>query len=144
MDIYDLAFSTWNDIGQPTSPTASYISGWMMSQANIGKLNNLIGSVYSGVEGAIQPELDIEEGAIYSEIYKQTFWQNQVQCNLGAGGIMWTEMRDGDTTFRRASPTEVAKVYKDLLRESKITLTNLVSSYKKNKAYPRVVNYENP
>jgi hypothetical protein len=142
--ISGLAQRIWEDINSPAAPTVSYISGWLTSQPNIGKLNNAIGTCFSGLNGCIDPELEEEELAIYGEVYKQMYWTKQIQANLGAGGVQWISMKEGDSHVTRASPTEVAKVYKDLLRETNGQLMFLVHSYKKNLAYPRAVTFENP
>ena len=115
-----------------------------MNDSNLGKLNNTLNTCFSGVGGEIQPELDTQVGSIYSSLYKQLFYQQQVQSNLGAGGVQWTELREGDSTIRRASPTETAKVYKDLLKEITNSARIEINLYKKNAAFPRTISYDNP
>jgi len=144
MNLYNLAYNTWNDLNQPEDTTASYISGWYLHSSNLGLLNNVLGTCFSGVGGAISPELGNEEAAIYSEIFKQNYCKRKIYSNLGASSIQWTEIREGDGVIRRASPTEVAKVFKDLLKESNATFKDLVQSYKSNLSFPRSNDFSAP
>lgn len=143
--IIGLASGIWQDINSPSGVTPLYISGWLVSDQNVGKLNALLSTCFSGDgAGCIGPSLGPQEQGIYGEIYKQLYWQQQINANLGAGGIMWVEMQEGDSKIRRASPTEVAKVYKDLWKESTLNLNNLITSYKINASYPRSNDFAPP
>lgn len=143
MNIYDLAYQTWNDLDEPSTVNPSFISGWMVNAANVGKLNNLISTNYTGVNGTISPEIGQEEAAIYSEMYQSLYYKQRINENLGAGGVQWVELENGDSRVRRASPTEVAKVYKDLLRECNANLKDLITNYKYNLSFPRTNNFAN-
>lgn len=143
--ILTLASGIWTDINSPTTTTVSYISGWLVSDQNIGKLNNTISACFSGDgAGCIGPDLGAEEQAIYGEIFKQQYWQKKIEENLGAGGIMWVDLGEGDSRIRRASPTEVAKVYKDMWKESNTNLNRMVDSYKINQSFARSNDFAAP
>lgn len=143
--IFNLATGIWGDLNNPTDVSTSFISGWLVSDQNLGKLNNVISTCFSGDgEGCISPALGAEEQSIYGELYKQVYFGKQINANLGAGAIAWAEIREADTVYRRASPTEVAKVYKDLLRESNATLKDLITSYKLNASTPRSNDFAAP
>lgn len=144
MKVYELAYQIWNDLDEPSEVTTSYISGWLVNPANVGKLNNKIGTCYDALSGVISPELGQEEASIYSEIYQALYYKQKINEKLGAGGIAWTEMRDGDGVLRRASPTEEAKVYKDLFKESNIQLKDLIQNYRANLGFPRTNDFSPP
>lgn len=142
--ISPLSSGIWQDIGSPASPTPNFISGWLVSPQNIGKLNNLLFTCYSGVNGCIDGALGQREQSIYGEVYKQLYWQQQISANLGAAGQMWVEMRDGDGVLRRTSPTEIAKVYQTMWKESTANLNQMITSYKLNASIARSNDFANP
>lgn len=142
--ILTMASGVWQDLGNPSDISPTYISGWFTNESNIGKLNNHIYTCFSGSSGCITPSLGAEEQSIYCEIYKINYYNKRIIESLGAGGIQWTELRDGDSTVRRANPTEASKAYIQMKKLSDENLTDLIASYKIKKAAPRTIDYANP
>lgn len=145
IDFSDLASAIWYDIGQPTSLTPDAIQTRLQSNFFIGKLNNLIDTCFSfDTSGNIlvNKVLDTEdifgseEQNIYIELYKNNYYAQKIIENLGAAGISWTSIKEGDTTINRAAPTEIAKNFQNLKNNSDDVLRNLVTSYLINKNRP--------
>lgn len=138
-DFSDIASSIWYDIGQPTSLTVDAIQARLQSNFFIGKLNNSIDKcfIFDNI-GAISPEDDFgsEEQSIYIELYKNSYYAQKVTENLGAGGLAWTSMKEGDTTINKASPTEIAKNFQVLKNNSDQNLKDLIVSYFNNRNRP--------
>ena len=68
--------------------------------------------------------------------YKNNFYAQKIAENLGAGGIAWTSLKEGDSTTNRVAPTEIAKTYQTLKNNSDEVLRTLVNSYLNNKTRP--------
>lgn len=80
---------------------------------------------------------------IYSELYKSDYYGTQINSNLGAAGLAWTEISEGEESIKRASPTNIATIYKDLKRQTDEGLAKMVSSYISNQSNPKSVDFYN-
>ena len=145
VDFSDLASAIWYDIGQPTALTQDAIQTRLQSNFFIGKLNNLIDTCFSfDTSGNIlvnkvpdtEDAFGSEEQNIYIELYKNNYYAQRIAENLGAGGIAWTSLKEGDSTVNKVSPTEIAKTYQTLKNNSDEVLRTLVNSYLNNKTRP--------
>ncbi len=172
-----LASGIWEDLSSPTTPTVIMISGYVGSDRTVGKVNLLIGTQflvdttgayagttydaggYTGIyqAGDYYPALGNTEAAIFSEVYKQDYYDKKIRDALNgiidAAGtdIDWTELSEGDTTIRRSNRNEVAKTYRGMQADSRHELQKLVGYYRSNLSGPRQVagddadpNYTNP
>lgn len=139
--ITDLATNIWKDIGEPTSITVSYIQSKLVSEYFIGKLNVAIASSYAIVNGDIVPALGTTEQAIYGLLYKSDYYSTRISQTLAGYSVstMWVEMADGDGRVRRASPTEFAKVLKELKGQIDGDLRAMVGAYRMNNSQSRSV-----
>jgi len=136
--ISGVATGIYDDLGQPSGTSLTYISGWLV--ANVGKLNTLINTCYSGVSGCIEPELGLEETSIYREVFFNQYYSRKASENLSAIATdSWIEIKDEESSIRRASKADVAKSYLTLRDSSWSNLNNLVTSYRLNKAVPQQV-----
>ena len=141
--ITDLATYIWKDLGEPTDMTVSYIQSKLISEAFIGKLNVAISASYSIVTNDIVPVLDNTAQAVYALMYKSEYYANKINKLLGgySGATMWTELSDGDGKIRRASPTEVAKVFKDLKDRVDADMYNMIHAHRMNNSTSKTVDY---
>lgn len=139
--ITDLATNIWKDIGEPTSITVSYIQSKLVSDYFIGKLNVAIASSYAIENGDIVPALGGQEQAIYGLLYKSDYYATRISQTLGGYTVstMWVEMADGDGRVRRASPTEFAKVLKELKSQIDGELRLMTAAYRMNNSQSRSV-----
>ena len=132
------------------SVSSDYISGWL--ENNIGELNTLIHSCYSGTD----PELGDQEQAIYRQLFlKDYYFKLGRKTLLGVGGSTvagelltsdWVELRDGDSLIRRravlSSPGEkitASKQYASFAKEAESALKDLLYKYNITKGGPRQV-----
>ena len=165
-----LASGIWDDLGQPITPSMTYISGWIGSDRGLGKLNVLLGqefivdsagafanSTYTsgGVSGVYQtgdfyPVLGNVEAAIYAEIYKYDFYDKKIRDTLNGifdatnTAVDWSELSEGDTTIKRSNRSEVAKTYRGMQQDSRLELNKLVGYYRQNRALPSQVTTQEP
>lgn len=113
----------------------SYIRAWMY--ANLGRLNTLINTQFSGVDA----ELDLEAQAIYKELYLHNYYKRQASASikgvLDGGDIL--SMRDANSSITFANRNEIAKSYKSMAEESLATAKELASKYNLYQAQPRQV-----
>jgi len=135
--------------------SVGYISGWL--QNNIGELNVLIHSSYSGEN----PGLEVEEQAIYRQVFLKNYYTklgrqalmgvstSSSSSSVGNGSIVtsdWTELRDGDSYIRRqamlASPSTkvtASKTYSSFAADADYTLRDLLQRYTSYRGGPRQV-----
>ncbi len=144
-DFAEISWAIWYDLNQPTSLTVNAIQTRLQSNFFIGKLNNLINTCFSFdssgnilVNGVLDTEgvFGSEEQALYIELYKNNYYGTKITENLGAGGISWTSIKEGDTTINRASVTDIASKFQVLKTNSDDNLRALVVSYLNNKNRP--------
>lgn len=142
--ITDLATLIYNNLSSPPDLTIPSIQTKLVSTGFLGKLNNKINTSYSIVSGDISPELGINEQAIYSQMYMSEYFIKKINAIIGGTEIAWTTVKDGDSTITRSSQTEMAKIYKDLKRQTDEELERLVGSYRINASPPLGVDFAPP
>jgi hypothetical protein len=104
---------------------------------NLGLLNTLINTSFSGQD----PNLGLEEKAIYKQLYLYNYYNKQAR-NVLRGIISTTSndnlimVADGDNKIQFANKSEVGKTYKDIAKDNKATLDNLVAKYNIYNARP--------
>ena len=132
---------------------SDFVSGWL--QNNVGELNVLIHSCYSGE----YPGMGDAEKSIYRQIFLRDYYSKLGRkvlmgvtpdsSSVSAGSVVtsdWTELRDGDSVIRRramlSTPSEkvtASKQYSVYSKEAEETLLSLLQSYNINKGGPRQV-----
>ena len=127
------------------------ISGWL--EANIGELNSLIFTCFSGAN----PGLGLEEKSIFRHLYLKSYYERESRKILqgvqtttteteGSGEIVtsdWTELREGDSYIKRvatlatpATKTQASKTFLQFAQDADITLKDLVYKYNLYRANP--------
>lgn len=138
MNITTLSNQTFIEIGSPSGTTPlSYVSGWYLY--NLGTLNNLITSSYSGVSGDFSPELGDEEGMVYKEAFKLEYYDRLASQSLCANSVDWVSIQEGDSVIRRASSNDKAKTYISLRDKSNLKLNLMINLYRSNVSIPSVI-----
>ena len=142
--ITDLATLIYNNLGMPADVSVSSIQTKLVSVGFIGKLNNGISTSYSIVSGDISPDLGVNEQAIYAQMYASEYYSRKINQIIGGTDIYWTSIIDGDSKITRTSQAEIAKVFKDLKKQSEEELYKLISMYRVNASGPTTVDYMPP
>jgi hypothetical protein len=137
--IGNLANSIFVNEFDSTGVTVDSISGWL--ENNVGELNNLLYSSFSGTNGNISG-LNLEEQNIYQEMFLHHHYKKQARNTLrgitdNTNNI--TSVRDGEQTISFVNRNEVSKVYKGLANDAYKRLQYLVYSYNSYQASPRQV-----
>ncbi len=144
--ISELATGIWQDLGEPATHLPSYIQTKLVSPYFLGKLNVAIATSYTIVDSDIVPVLGAEEQGIYALMYKVEYYAGQISKMLSgytssSGGSAWIELSDGDGRVRRASPTEMAKVYASQKNQGESELSALIGKYRMNNSKAKTVDY---
>jgi hypothetical protein len=135
--------SVWADLGSPQSPSVIYISGW--AATNIGLLNIAIDECFSVSGDSFVPAFDAMHSGIYMEIFKIKSYESSIRNVLngigrGTGALVdWIEIKDGDSTVKRANPSEFVKVYRGMKSDAQKELNSLIQTYRSNNAKPSQV-----
>jgi hypothetical protein len=133
-EIYSFEFD-----GDSTITSISAISGWL--QANLGKLNTVIYSNFTG-DGS---DLPIEAQAIHKELYLYGYYTKQarnalrgiINSSSSSDGSNILSVKDADSAVTFVNKNEVSKVYRGLASDSKETLDKLIAQYNIYAAEPR-------
>lgn len=146
-DISVMSQELWEELGEPVTPTAVSISGWLST--NISKLNILVDCCYSVVSGDFVPPFDCQLSGIYKQAYLVKNLEDRVRRGLDSsiyypsganvGTLYWTKIEEGDSKITRASPAEMMKVLKSERDSAKTDLDDLVFKYNYNAAKPNQV-----
>tara|TARA_Y100000310_G_scaffold175885_1_gene175980 strand:+ start:338 stop:1276 length:939 start_codon:yes stop_codon:yes gene_type:complete len=159
----------WNEVGNMATGifmydfnsstdegTVCYISGWL--ENNIGELNTLINTCYSGSS----PGLGLEEEAIYRHIFLKNHYaklsrnalrgistSSSSSASSGSSELVmsdWTELRDGDSVIKRVATTaspatkaDASRIYKSFADSSGSNVKELVYKYNLYHAVPSQV-----
>lgn len=142
------ASGVWTDLGQPPNVSSLTISGYAVSPNTLGRLNNFIGTCYSGsgyagpgtVDYDVVPDLTDQELAIVGALYSVSYYNGLVQAAMGAGsaiaasmgGLPFVSLREGDSQIVRANPAAIGVAYANLAKEANSQLKYLVNVYIQN------------
>ena len=139
--IGDLANSIYINEFDSSNVALESISGWL--ESNVGKLNTVLYTSFSGDSNGNIQGFGLEEEAIYKEMYLSHYYTKQTRNTIRGiaddtnGNIL--SVRDGDNAITFVNKNEVSKVYKSLADDASSKLDSLVSKYNSYKAAPRQV-----
>lgn len=145
-------YGVYNDLGEPEDYSIAKISAWFLDNANVGKLNNLIGTQISGVAykdsyGVVTgydltPNPSNDQLAIYKMIFDCNYFKNQSK-NLARSattiGNDWTDLREGDSSIKKINKNEISKNFRGLAQDCQLELSKTVKMYLKYGAIPEQV-----
>lgn len=102
-----------------------YVSGWL--ESNLGTLNVLLNTTFSGVSG----ELEEEEEAIFRQLYLVNYYKKRTRDTLRGidESVDWQSIQEGDSRITRTNKNEVAKTWRGLAADSRLELNKLVDKY---------------
>ena len=144
----ELGYTIWDiEFGDHSSAlererNALLISGYL--EANLGQLNTLINTdfTYNASGDMIEPALQQEEKAIFTQLYLKDYLQKQSRNILRNASSTspitdnqdWSELREGDSYIKRsvaspASKNTSAKLLQELAKEANEILTKMIHSY---------------
>mgnify|MGYP003636700150 CR=1 FL=1 len=139
-NIGNLANSIYINEFDSTGVTVESISGWLDN--NIGQLNNVLYTSFSGLNGEVDG-LNLEEQSIYKEMYLYHYYTKQTRNTIRGiaddtdGNIL--SVRDGDNAITFVNKNEVSKVYKSLAQDAYDGLQSLIVNYNSYQSSPRQV-----
>lgn len=144
-----LVTNVYYDLGEPVDYSPARLTSWFVDNSNVGKLNNLIGTNFSGVcykdnNGiitgyGISPEPSNDQLSIYKMIFDCDYLKNQSK-NLAKSattiGSDWTDLREGDSSIKKINKNEISKNFRGLAQDCKAELDKAVKMYLKYNAVP--------
>jgi hypothetical protein len=149
----ELAYHIWDvefgdhDSALERERNALLISGYL--ETNLGQLNTLINTDFylDQTEDQIEPLMQYEEKAIFTQLYLKDYMQKQARnilrnatsssttATTTTNGVTdWVELREGDTSIRRSIATATsknvsAKIFQDSSKDAMALLEKMVHSY---------------
>ena len=140
MYIEDIAKDIFHDEFESSNNSLTKISGWLDN--NLGKLNNLLNTEFSGSNSYISG-LGLEEENIYKEMYMHHYYTKETRntlrgiANDSNGNIL--SIKDGDSAISFTNKNEVSKVYRGLAMDAHERLQELVYKYNLYRSSPKQV-----
>lgn len=120
--------------GDTSDTNISAISGWM--EANIGELNNLIYSNFSGSDVDLNPE----QANIYKHLYLGHFYKkksrNAIKNIVNGSASNVLSVRDEDSAVTFVNSNEISKQFRQLSKDNFEELNKLVTAYNSYQAAP--------
>lgn len=139
----------YNDLGSPDDYNQEKIAAWILDNANLGKLNNLIGTCFSGVAYTndcgnvtgygIAPAIKNDQLAVYKMLFDYEYFRNEarnVAKSSATKGSDWTDLKEGDSTIKKINKNEISKNLRTMSRDAKEDLDKAVKMYLKYNAVP--------
>jgi hypothetical protein len=119
--------------------TFSQISGWYA--ANVGNLNNLLNTSFSGAD----PEIDVEASAIFQSMYMGAYYDRQARrAALGvissANGENILSVSDGDNKIQFSNRNEIAKTFRGLSADTTAAIEKAADKYCLFLSAPKSIN----
>jgi hypothetical protein len=113
--------------------TTGSVVSWL--ESNVGKLNILIKEnfyvEYISGSGEILPEMNQPATSIYTKIYECEYLSRQAKQAAYLGISDWVELEGADQgKIRKVSKTEASKELRNLAKDCKSELTDLIKDYK--------------
>lgn len=134
-----------HDLGNPPEYPLFRLSGWFLDNANIGKLNNLIGSSISGVSYqnpsgvttgyGLEPYISNDQLAIFKMLFDYEYYKNMsrtVAQSAASNSKDWVSLKEGDSSITRINKNELSKNFRGLANDAKKDLDSAVKMYLKN------------
>lgn len=147
--IFNFVNNIYQDLGSPDDYSTDRIYAWMLDNANIGKLNNLIGTCFSGVAFkndcgnitgyAIDPNINNDQLAIYKMLFDYEYYKNAAGSSAKSSLVIgddWVSMGEGDSRVTRINKNEVSKNFRALAKDAKEDLDKSVKMYLKYNCIP--------
>lgn len=142
-------YGVYTELDEPENFSIAKISAWFLDNANVGKLNNLIGTQISGVAYKDQygvvtgydlvPNPSNDQLAIYKMMFDFEYFKNQARFATSSSlveGEDWVTLGEGDSRVQRVNKNEIAKNYRALARDIKQDLDKAVKMYLKYNLVP--------
>ena len=112
----------------------SAISGWM--EANIGELNNLIYTQFSGSDVNLNPE----QVSIFKHLYLGHYYKkksrNAIKTIAGGSGNAILSVRDEDSSVTFVNTNEISKQFRQMSKDNFEEMNKLVFAYNSYQAAP--------
>lgn len=112
----------------------SSISGWL--EANIGELNNLLYTSFSGANVDLNPE----QTNIYKHLYLGHYYKkksrNAIKALAGGSGSAILSIRDEDSSVTFVNSNEISKQFRQISKDNFEEMNRLVNFYNSYQAAP--------
>jgi hypothetical protein len=151
-DFDNFVNNIYTELDQPSDYSKARISGWFLDSANVGQLNNLIGTSYQptafrdtsgNMTGfGIVPIVSGNELGIFKLLFEYNYYyrlSRYTATSVMTVGQDWVSMREGDSSITRINYNEVSKNLRGLAKDAKESLDKAVKMYLKYGAIPQQI-----
>ncbi len=146
MNTTEMADITYRELNQPNDESISSIAFYY--QSNLGLINNLLSTNFTldNTTLNIIPELTDAQFVIYKFLFIISYFNKQIQKNLGAGAYSSSilEIREDGRVIKKIDKTNIAKQLTALVASIKIQLNDNIYAYNSNNALPYQIDVSNP
>lgn len=144
-EVLTLASGIWESVNSPSAMSVAYVSGVLTSSGFLGAINTRLTTDFWVSGGAcIAGCFGAEEQNIASLQFQHDYWQRLRSQALGSAGMMWTSLREGDSSVVRESPVKLASEYGKLAKDVQEELQIAVAGWKLGHTSPCDVEYAPP
>lgn len=142
--ITDTANQIWIDLGSPTDMSVSYIQSKLSSGAFLGRLNVLLGTCYTLVNGDIVPALGLAEQGLYAMLFQVDYYTRKVnQLANGLGGNTVVSLAEDDRRIVFVNTVDKMRLYRDMQKQLMDQLDKDISAYRNDALSPQDVKFYN-
>ena len=139
----------YDELGNPSDYPPERITAWFLDNSNLGKLNNLIGTCFSGIAYTndcgnvtgygIEPGVRNDQFAIYKMLFDYEYFKGEARNMAKSSATIgndWTNLKEGDSSITKINKNEISKNLRSLSRDAKEDLDKAVKLYLKYNAIP--------
>ena len=145
ISVIDLSVNIWKGELQEDSSTSSVsIMYWL--RANIGTLNNLLGTCYKINQSTLEPNNDggcilgTQEASIFKYCYLLNYYERCFKNMVGVNSAnIITEATSDGGTLRFLDRGKLGQLYLQLRKDTQATLDKLINRYKYQRGTPQSV-----
>lgn len=128
--IVDIADEIYRYLESPTDISIPAIAFWL--RANVGALNNLIGTSFSidDTTFELSTSISVTEKVIFKSLFYIYYYDKQIRTNLGAAASSSIlEVSSDGAMVRTTNKNEISKTWLQLRKETQLELDTVVNSY---------------
>lgn len=139
----------YEGLGSPSDYSQDRVASWFLDNANVGKLNNLIGTNFSSIAYTndcgnitgygVEPSMRNDQMAIYKQLFEVEYYASLAENfarSAATKGSDWINLREADSSITRVNPHEIAKTFRAFYNDAYKSLQDSVKMYLKYGAIP--------
>ncbi len=126
-------------LGSPTAISAISLSGWAVSQFNVGKLNTMLQECHCVSSGVVCPPYNVDELGFLEKLYMVGYFNGLARTAVGGNNVVSTA--DGDGKISITNTAAISKNFFEAAKEANLEANYIASAYRSNDNLSRDVSY---